>query len=67
MTDREPLLAVFYSDRGVVLQTSGGAQLVMPAGDAAALAYSLLRAVEDFGVHQRLVGEVNDAFSGDLD
>lgn len=57
----KPLLAVGYCDVGIVLTTRGGAQVILPAGDATDLADALVDAVEAFHAHCQLVADINTA------
>ena len=58
-----PKLSVSYCDFGIVLQTETSDQLVLPASDATEIAYALLRAVDAFVQHTKLIGAVNDSFN----
>lgn len=61
MTNR-PKLSVTYCDYGILLQTATSDKLVIPPSDAVDIAYSLLRAVDEYVAHTKLIGAVNDSF-----
>lgn len=61
MSDSQAKLTAFYADTGIVLQTQSGARVLMPVADAAELAYAILRAIDGFITHRKLIDDVNDA------
>ena len=62
-----PLLAVYYSDIGIVLRTRGGAEVTIPPNDALDLAAALAQAVQDLEAHQQLIGAVEGSFTDQED
>lgn len=61
MTEPQPpLLAVHYSDTGIVLRTRGGAEVEMPADDALDIAAAITQAVQALHAHQQMIADIND-------